>query len=429
MKYYGEMNGSLDKTECCRNRKTTSALDSPEVPVPAPKNGFYWTGLQPDGHYLVMFDFDTRKGVVMQVENLPPILQETEIHRACRGGLHALAITDYPCGNTGAKYRDPDDKNIVLDEDLAERHKGLVGFDLRGNGGKCIAAGSRFDTSNGEPYRGGTCEVLQSDDEPVFLVRAEIEAIVRDYCVSNDPSKKRSMTGHRVSGKLDIPGYDGEPFEVVNDEYPPCMNRILSKAENGRHLHHEERVNLADFLACKEVPENEIVDAFRNVPDFNENKTLYQVRYAIKGKNGHPFNPKNCDKLSMENICPYSCGARNPLGYKPGAKMATAGMEIETFNGAWPSCMNLILGKLSVGAELCPKEGMNLERFLNWKGNSADNIVDFYSRQPSFDEEKVRDRVIHDIDRNYKPERCWRLRAEGLCPRPCGASNPIDFRR
>jgi len=81
--------------------------------------------------------------------------------------------------------------------------------------------------------------------------------------------------------------------------YPPCVIEILKKAEEGQNLVHHERLFIVWFLLALEYPVEKVVDIFATLPDFDRNKTTYQVEYA-KRKN---YTPYQCSTLKSLGLC------------------------------------------------------------------------------------------------------------------------------
>jgi len=81
--------------------------------------------------------------------------------------------------------------------------------------------------------------------------------------------------------------------------YPPCVIEILKKAEEGQNLVHHERLFIVWFLLALEYPVEKVVDIFSTLPDFDREKTTYQVEYA-KRKN---YTPYQCSTLKSLGLC------------------------------------------------------------------------------------------------------------------------------
>ncbi len=93
-------------------------------------------------------------------------------------------------------------------------------------------------------------------------------------------------------------------FDISSKEdmlllYPPCVIEILKKAEEGQNLVHHERLYIVWYLLALEYPVEKVVDIFSTLPDFDREKTTYQVEYA-KRKN---YTPYQCSTLKSLGLC------------------------------------------------------------------------------------------------------------------------------
>jgi len=85
----------------------------------------------------------------------------------------------------------------------------------------------------------------------------------------------------------------------IKNSFPPCVKEIFSKIKEGQNLIHTERLYIVWFLNALKYPEEEIINLFSNLPDFNRSKTGYQVRYAIK----KGYTPYSCKTLKTYSSC------------------------------------------------------------------------------------------------------------------------------
>ena len=101
---------------------------------------------------------------------------------------------------------------------------------------------------------------------------------------------------------------------LVLEAFPPCMARILEEARRGANLSHHQRFAIATFMISLGAGEDDVVDVFRNVPDFNEKKTRYQVQHLMGARgSGKKYLPYSCDKMRTLNLCVADCGTRTPM--------------------------------------------------------------------------------------------------------------------
>jgi DNA primase large subunit len=106
------------------------------------------------------------------------------------------------------------------------------------------------------------------------------------------------------------------PKEVREGAFPPCVKKVVERLRSGENISHPERFLLATFLINIGVDIDSIVDLFRNVPDFNERITRYQVEHLAGLRGGKKkYLPYGCDKLKSLGICPITdkCLGDNPL--------------------------------------------------------------------------------------------------------------------
>jgi DNA primase large subunit len=95
-----------------------------------------------------------------------------------------------------------------------------------------------------------------------------------------------------------------DTLPVDDSAFPPCINAILDKNAKGVNLSHTERLFLVYFLLTIGKTVDEVLDLFRNQPDYNEKITKYQVEFAA-GKHGKQtqYKPHNCVTLESISVC------------------------------------------------------------------------------------------------------------------------------
>ena len=95
---------------------------------------------------------------------------------------------------------------------------------------------------------------------------------------------------------IDITFKEGKDYSGV---LPPCIKEILSKAQEGQNLTHTERLFILWFLNALKYPEDKIINVFSTLPDFDREKTAYQVKYAMK----KGYTPYSCNSLKSYTLC------------------------------------------------------------------------------------------------------------------------------
>ncbi len=92
--------------------------------------------------------------------------------------------------------------------------------------------------------------------------------------------------------------------EFMKRAYPPCIQFILNKAGKGENLAHTERLFLTFFLLTIGTPISDVLEVFKNQPDFNEEMTRYQVEFAAgKRGGGTAYISHGCAKLISYGLC------------------------------------------------------------------------------------------------------------------------------
>ena len=120
-----------------------------------------------------------------------------------------------------------------------------------------------------------------------------------------------------VEGELKSPYLPGGGLVLIEDLFPPCMKKVVETLKTGGNPSHVERFNLAAFLGQIGLGADEVLDYFRNTPDFNEKIARYQVEHILGLRGGRKkYMPYRCENLKSSGICPITeqCkGGKNPL--------------------------------------------------------------------------------------------------------------------
>jgi DNA primase large subunit len=110
------------------------------------------------------------------------------------------------------------------------------------------------------------------------------------------------------------------PKVMVQTAFPPCIAALYLAFSSGRHLSHIGRFALTSFLINIGMPSENVIELFKNISDFNERMTRYQVEH-IAGETGSRtrYIPPKCDTLKTHGICTNPdelCKrVRHPLSY------------------------------------------------------------------------------------------------------------------
>jgi DNA primase large subunit len=106
--------------------------------------------------------------------------------------------------------------------------------------------------------------------------------------------------------------------EIMPDCFPPCMAHALSGVQSGVNLSHSMRFALTSFLLNIGMNVEGIIGLFRVSPDFDEERTRYQVMH-IHGATGTVYKSPSCDTMVTYGNCygkePLCERISHPLGY------------------------------------------------------------------------------------------------------------------
>ncbi len=113
--------------------------------------------------------------------------------------------------------------------------------------------------------------------------------------------------------------YEGSEFgEVSVDQFPPCIKYAIANVRGGINLAHSMRFAMTSFLLAAGMTVDEIIDLFNVSPDFDEEKTRYQIEH-ISGSSGEQYIPPSCSTMKTYGNChgpDELCGRINhPLNY------------------------------------------------------------------------------------------------------------------
>jgi DNA primase large subunit len=97
---------------------------------------------------------------------------------------------------------------------------------------------------------------------------------------------------------------EGIPKIVLETAFPPCINALYQSFTSGRHLSHIGRFTLTTFLINIGMPTEKLIELFRNLSDFNERMTRYQVEHLAGEKGSRTkYTPPKCETLKTHGVC------------------------------------------------------------------------------------------------------------------------------
>jgi len=152
-------------------------------------------------------------------------------------------------------------------------------------------------------------------DEFVKIV-TEVEKILtetrRDRYVEYQYREYREPL--ETTAKLELKSRE---LPVIEELFPPCIEKIINTLRSGGNPGHIERFNLAAFLGSIGLSPESVLEYFKTTADFNEKIARYQVEHILGIRGGKKkYLPYSCEKMKLTGICPIQeqCeGGKNPI--------------------------------------------------------------------------------------------------------------------
>ena len=92
--------------------------------------------------------------------------------------------------------------------------------------------------------------------------------------------------------------------ELKPEQLPPCIRTLLTNAQNGVNLPHSGRFALVSFLHAIGMDSSQILGLFSRSPDFDESKSIYQIKHITGELNGTDgYTPPECGTMKTNGIC------------------------------------------------------------------------------------------------------------------------------
>ena len=140
-------------------------------------------------------------------------------------------------------------------------------------------------------------EAVKKSIEKSLPIRADFQKEVKE-------AGKRALT---LLPKLEL-----ATLKVGQENYPPCIKRLIEDLAMNVNVPHTARVALAIYLVNAGAPIERIVDYFRAAPDFSEKTTRYQVEHIKKKK----YRMASCSTMDSYGICIAECRCNTPLRFR-----------------------------------------------------------------------------------------------------------------
>jgi len=129
-------------------------------------------------------------------------------------------------------------------------------------------------------------------------VKEHAEAVKRAW--AEEQRKFARKFGNAGQGR----GFKEEELQAKDAScFPPCVSRILSDLREGVNVPHTARFAVTAFLLNLGFSEEEVVGIYRSSPDFDEERTRYQVRNISGEKEGEGYTAPSCATMRTYGNC------------------------------------------------------------------------------------------------------------------------------
>ncbi|MBA7516877.1 hypothetical protein ES705_08926 [subsurface metagenome] len=100
-------------------------------------------------------------------------------------------------------------------------------------------------------------------------------------------------------------GFESGSGFLVKDPscFPPCISYILSNLKEGVNVPHTARFAVTAFLLNMGLTENEIIETYKNSPDFDEDRTRYQVEHIAGDTGSVRYTAPSCATMRTYGNC------------------------------------------------------------------------------------------------------------------------------
>ncbi|MBE8539761.1 hypothetical protein [Geoglobus acetivorans] len=131
------------------------------------------------------------------------------------------------------------------------------------------------------------------------------------YDIEGIEALKRIVSEYELSRR-------GDDIKGVRDfeSFPPCMKKILADLKASANVAHTARFALTTFMLQIGFSVDEILEIFKNAPDFDEEKARYQIEHiaGMRGA-GKPYDVPSCSTMKTYLNCVAECRVNHPVEY------------------------------------------------------------------------------------------------------------------
>ncbi len=106
----------------------------------------------------------------------------------------------------------------------------------------------------------------------------------------------------------------GDFGPVRRELFPPCIVALFNDMKDGKMIPHHGRFAMASFLGTIGMTVQDVMDYFREIPNFDPEKSRYQIEHILGDRGVDGYTPPGCGWMQTNGVCPLE--ARDNLCFK-----------------------------------------------------------------------------------------------------------------
>ncbi len=96
----------------------------------------------------------------------------------------------------------------------------------------------------------------------------------------------------------------GDFGPISKGAFPPCIIQIFQDMADGKMIAHHARFAMASFLSTIGMTVDDMIDYFREIPNFDPEKSRYQLEHIAGDRGVDKYTPPGCGTMQTHGICP-----------------------------------------------------------------------------------------------------------------------------
>jgi DNA primase large subunit len=98
----------------------------------------------------------------------------------------------------------------------------------------------------------------------------------------------------------------GDFGPVQPELFPPCIKEIFESLKRSENVPHHGRFAFATFLHTVGWNSEQILDYLASTPNFDREKSRYQIEHVTGGKSVQAYTPPGCATMQTNGVCPLA---------------------------------------------------------------------------------------------------------------------------